>query len=166
MLRTGVSFVPRKNLKLRRSTETKKFRHADRNASKDDRRKRKRDDERRSQWVERKQRPNGETRSITVRRGNELFLSDSRFQRPVARSRTGLNRAGSARPTSSTASRFAGWISEAARGRETFTRLRLRPCRKGCQDRSDIFQRRRTRIQLRCQCTIANDRRGTAFDLR
>ena len=39
------------------------------------------------------------------------FLSDSRFQRPVARSRTGLNRAGSARPTSSTASRCAGRIS-------------------------------------------------------
>jgi hypothetical protein len=54
---------------------------------------------------------NGETRSTTVCRGNELFLSDSRFQRPVARSRTGLNRAGSARPASPTASRCAGWIS-------------------------------------------------------
>src|SRR5262249_10784099 len=114
MLRVGVSFVPRRNLELRRSTQTREFRHAKRNASTDDRRKWERDDERRSQWIERKQRPNDKIRGITVRRWNKLFLSDSCFQRAVAQSRTGLDRAGSTRPTGSAASCCAECISQAA----------------------------------------------------
>ena len=141
----------------------RRFRHAHRDASKNDRRKRQRDAERRSERVERKQCSGHETRRATVRRRDEFVFSHSRFQRPVARARAGVDRAGPARPTGSTASRRAGRISQAARRRETFTRRRLRPRCARRQNRFHVFQRRRTSIRLRCQCAVAHHRKVDGF---
>ena len=77
---TSVSSVFRKQLReLRSPTQTIYFRRGDGHASENDRRKWRRDTEPGSKWIERKRRPNDETRHATVRRRDEFVLSHSRF---------------------------------------------------------------------------------------